>query len=224
MYIIRHLARRLRTLRGMTIVHVGAHYGEEAEQYQRWGAARVVWIEADPALLPALNAHLETVRALPPSRFVRLTGAAPTEHIVLNALVADTDGMTMTFRMFSNRDSNSIFAKQKGAGDPFPHIEETGEVVELQSRQLDVLLEENGIAPEEVDVLAMDIQGAELLCLKGAPRLVAHVPFIESEVSQTPFYDGGVLLPELDAWLEARGFRRRTWVRRRSMNAVYARV
>lgn len=224
MYIIRYLARRLRTLRGMTIVHVGAHYGEEAEQYQRWGAARVIWIEADPALLPELNAHLDKVRAMPQGPFARLTGAGPTEHVVMNALVADGEGMTMTFRMFTNRDSNSIFAKRTGDDDPFPHIEETGEVVEMRSRQLDLLLEENGVAPESVDVLAMDIQGAELLCLKGAPRLVAHVPFIETEVSQEPFYDGGVLLPELDAWLCARGFRRRTWVRRRSMNAVYTRA
>ena len=31
------------------IVHVGAHWGEEAEFYESCGAATVLWIEADPA-------------------------------------------------------------------------------------------------------------------------------------------------------------------------------
>lgn len=207
----------------MTIVHVGAHKGEEAEEYQRWGAARVIWVEAAPNMIAPLEAHLDAVSRAPRSPFARLTGAPATEHRVIHALVADRDGAPMRMRVFTADDSNSIFPRADGV-EAHPWLQETGETIELRSRRLDDLLDEAGVAPEEVDVLAMDIQGAELLCLKGAPRLVAHVPLIETEVSTEPFYEGGVLLPELDAWLAGRGFRRKTWVRRRSMNAVYARA
>jgi hypothetical protein len=90
-------------------------------------------------------------------------------------------------------------------------------------RTLDRLLPENGIALSDVDILVLDVQGAELLCLNGAAELLKSVQIIESEVSKRSFYKDGVLLPELDTHLRGAGFTRRTWVRRNSMNAVYTR-
>lgn len=220
MYLIRHLALRLQSLAGKTIVHVGAHRGEEAALYDRWGAARVIWIEADPAVAVDLRANLA---ALAPENRVWLArhAKAPTRHLVIEALVGDEDGKPTDFYIFSNAGaSNSIFRKDdSNAG--LHAVSETGEVKRLSMHRLDTLLQDNGIALSEVNVLVLDVQGAELMCLKGATGLLQHVRLIEAEVSKTSFYQNGVLLPELDAWLAARGFRRRTWVRRNSMNAVY---
>ncbi|MEM9342526.1 MAG: FkbM family methyltransferase [Pseudomonadota bacterium] len=222
MYIVRTLARQLKTLRGMTVVHVGAHTGEEAAQYAFWGATRVIWVEADPNLIPRLTAHLDAQAQTPQAWLARLTGAPRTQHTVLHALVADSDDVEMEFHLFANDGaSNSIFRKGSASDERFPWLEETGEVLTLRSRRLDSLLEENGIAPEEVDVLALDIQGAELLCLKGAPRLVGALKYLETEIAKVPYYDGGVLFDDLNAWLEGQGFRLRTWLRRPMMNAVY---
>ena len=69
----------------------------------------------------------------------------------------------------------------------------------------------------------MDIQGAELLCLKGAAQLLESLQYIETKISKTPIYDGGVLLDELQPWLNAHGFRCKTWLRRPFMNAVFVR-
>ncbi len=223
MYLIRHFAMRLGSLAGKTIVHVGAHHGEEAALYTRWGAARVIWIEADPTVAADLRVNLA---ALPPTPRVWLARKAkdhPTQHLVIEALVGDEDGKPTEFYIFSNDGaSNSIFRKDK-THQMHQHVKETGEIRRLYMRQLDKLLPEHGIALAEVDILALDVQGAELLCLKGARALLSSISLIEAEVSITSFYKSGVLLPELDAWLGAAGFRRKTWVRRNSMNAVYLR-
>ena len=224
MYIVRHLMRRMKTLRGMTIVHVGAHQGQEAAQYDAWGAKKVIWLEADPGQLPGLNTQIEQVRSQPRSGFAKLFGAAKTEHLVINALVGDVDGKDTAFYLYSNAGaSNSLFTKHPDADEKMEWLTETGDVLRLKMRSLDALLVENGIKPESVDFLAMDIQGAELLCLKGATQLLEGLKYMETEISKTPFYDGGVLLDELEPWLNARGFRCKTWLRRPSMNAVFVR-
>jgi FkbM family methyltransferase len=225
MNIVRYLARRLRTIRGLTIVHVGAHTGQEAERYQTWGARRVVWIEAAPDIFARLEAHLADMRQRPPSRFARLTRAAPTEHIAIQALVAADDGAVHELNVYANDGaSNSIFLIDRERTRRYDWLHETGEVHRITARRLDTILAEAGIAAETVDILVVDVQGAELLCLKGATRLLRHVRWIESEVSQKSVYVGGVLLHELEPWLAERGFRRRTWMRSNHGNAIFARV
>ncbi len=225
MNILRYLLMRGRTLRGMTIVHVGAHYGEEAARYQDWGARTVVWFEAAPDIFAKLQAHIRAIESRPPSLFARLTGAPRTRHVLVQALVGESDGATAEFHLFDNEGaSNSMFRLQRGEGDRFASVRETGEILELPMRALDAALADAGISPEAVDVLVLDVQGAELICLKGAARVLAAIRYLESEVSVKPVYDGGVLLAELEPWLAARGLTRRTLLRRPHMNAIFART
>lgn len=208
----------------MTIVHVGAHQGQEAAQYNWWGARKVVWVEADPSQLPGLEAHLAEASDVPRSWFARLTGAPKTEHQIVQALVGDQDGAETEFFLFSNDGmSNSIFTKAEGARDLQTGVLETGDVLRLEMKTLDRLLPEHGVALDEVDVLTLDIQGAELLALKGAEGLLGRIRYLETEISKRPFYEGGVLFSELEPWLNARGFWNRTWLRRDFMNAVFVR-
>ncbi|MEZ5755968.1 MAG: FkbM family methyltransferase [Paracoccaceae bacterium] len=224
MYLIRHHLMRLRSLRGKTIVHVGAHRGQEAQDYQKWGAARVIWVEADPETARGLRQHLASLPGRPQGWLQRLLGFPATEHRVIEALIGDEDGKLTDFHVFSNDgESSSIFRKAAEADARHAAIVETGTVRQLAMRSLDRLLPENGIPLASVDILVLDVQGAELLCLRGATSLLSHVTLLESEVATTPWYEGGVLLPELDAWLAAKGFQRRTRVRRSMMNAVYTR-
>lgn len=225
MNIVRYLALRGRTLRGMTLVHVGAHLGEEARRYEAAGAARVVWIEADPGLFKALETRLSAIRNQPMPWSARVLGCRKTRHIAVQALVGDAENKTAEFRIFNNDGaSNSIFSLHEGARDKFAGLEETGEVVRLRMRLLDRVLAEAGVPPDEVDALVVDVQGAELLCLKGAETTLAAARLLETEVSRTPVYEGGVLLDELREWLEARGFRLATRVHRDHMNAIFRRA
>lgn len=224
MYLIRHLLLRLKTLRGKTIVHVGAHRGQEAALYSAWGASRVIWVEADPETARGLRQHIAGLNTQPRGILAGLLSSKRTEHTVIEALVGDEDGKPTDFHVFSNDgESSSIFRKSADANSRHANIVETGTVRRLSMRSLDRLLPENGIPLDAVDILVLDVQGAELLCLKGATALLSRIRLLETEVSLQSWYDGGVLLPELDAWLEERGFTRRTRVRRPMMNAVYTR-
>ena len=224
MKIIRYLALRGKTLRGMTILHVGAHRGQEAGTYQKWGAARVIWVEAIPAMAEALKSHLADVEKMPRHAFALLTGAPKTEHSVIEALVGDEDGKLTEFHLFSNdAASSSIFTKSDGAAEKFKHVKETGEVLEIKMQKLDSALKANGIDPSEIDVMVLDVQGAELLCLKGATETLRTLYCLETEVSKQSFYEGGVLLPELSDWLSMHGFQLKTRVRKWHQNAIFAR-
>ena len=224
MHIVRYLATRLKTVRGRTIVHVGAHTGQEAASYQAWGARRVVWIEAAPDIFARLQTHLAAMRDSPPSLFAKWTGAAPTEHIAINALVAAEDGAEHELNVYDNDGaSNSIFRIAREGTTRYDNLRETGEVHRIAARTLDKILAEAGIAAAEVDILVVDIQGAELLCLKGATNVLRHVRWIEAEVSKRPVYAGGVLLHELEAWLAERGFRRRSRVSSNHTDAIFER-
>lgn len=222
MNIISYLAPRFRTLLGKTIVHVGAHLGQEAEKYERWGAAQVIWIEAEPGAYARLCAHIETVRALPRPWFARLMLRPKCTHVCVQALVGDEAGKTATFHIFNNDGaSNSIFSMHEESKKRFPLLAETGEVMHIEMERLDTLLERIGVS--RTDVLVVDVQGAELLVLRGAERILKTAKYLAVEVSTTPFYQGGVLLSELEPWLEARGLKRRTRVRRTHMDAIFSR-
>ena len=53
----------------------------------------------------------------------------------------------------------------------------------------------------------LDIQGAELLALKGAGEILKHIDYIYTEVNVNELYEGCALLPELESFLKKRGFK-----------------
>lgn len=70
-----------------------------------------------------------------------------------------------------------------------------------------------------------DIQGAELMALKGAGDLIKGAEVLYLEVNREPIYAGCALIDELDAWCDERGFVRvaTVWTRAEWGDAVYIR-
>lgn len=226
MHIVGYLLARGRTIRGRTIIHVGAHTGQEAARYQFWGARRVIWVEAAPDIFLRLERHLAAMRMQPLSLFARLTNAPRTEHVAVNALIAAEDGVVHDLNVYDNDGaSNSIYriARDVNGADRYSELRETGDVHRITARTLDSILLSLKIPASEVDILVVDTQGAELLCLKGATTLLKHVRWIEAEVSRRPVYAGGVLLHELEAWLAERSFRRRSRAQSNHTDVVFER-
>jgi FkbM family methyltransferase len=60
---------------------------------------------------------------------------------------------------------------------------------------------------ENVDLLKIDVQGAELLALRGAEQTLPRVRMIYTEVSFTPLYEGSCVFQEIYDFLRAHGFR-----------------
>jgi hypothetical protein len=60
----------------------------------------------------------------------------------------------------------------------------------------------------EPNILVLDVQGAEMLVLRGATRLMSTADCIYAEVNERPLYAGAALLPEFDGFLASHGFDR----------------
>ena len=163
------------------ILHVGAHTGEENDAYLAEGVPQssIYWVEAIPELCTALRERLPNV---------------------IQAVVSDTVG-PVEFKITNNFQSSSIL-------DLKTHLVEHPGIdvikrIQTSSVQLDTLVEQHNI---KADFLNMDIQGAELKCLKGFERNLGMINAIYAEVNEKELYAGCALLPELDAWLAQRGF------------------
>jgi FkbM family methyltransferase len=220
MHIVQYMLYHLKTFRGKTIVHVGAHHGQELDRYSSLFARKVIWVEANPKTFGTLQANIEEFRSRPPGTLKRLLGIAQTEHVGINALVTEKDGAEYEFYQFNNGGlSDSVFHLAEGT--QFPDLKETGSVLRLNSNKLDTILRQAGQEPSEVDVLVLDTEGAELICMKGAEATLTNVQYIQTEISTKPVYTGGVLYGELNSWLYERGFRRCTAIRRSQMNVIF---
>jgi FkbM family methyltransferase len=172
------------------VLHVGAHLGEEAPDYQAAGVQRVLWIEAQPSLIPALTKNVQ-----------------PLGHRVVQALVSDADSdAPLPFYVTNNGQSSSMLEFGTHAVH-HPHVVVTAQV-QLPTRTLASILAQDPDA-EAYDFLNMDIQGAELLALKGLGDAgLQRMRWVYTEVNDAEVYKKCALLSELDEYLGARGFKR----------------
>lgn len=181
------------------IVHAGAHYAQEMDEYLALQPDLIVWIEGDPAHVPDLD------------RIIASRVNRATRQIVIEALITDHDGGVVDFHRFSNNGaSSSIFRGTDLLRQTWPGLDETGETVALRAWRLATVLEARGLVPAQIDVLVFDLQGAELLALNGAGAFLEAASFVEVETSLCEFYTGGVMASELDIFLTGRGFQRIT--------------
>ena len=176
------------------VIHVGAHQAGELEDYLRMGFSKILYVEANPALIPGLRAKAQ---------------AHAGKVIIVHAAASDADG-TAHLRVTSMDQSSSILplAKHK---DIYPSIREVAQV-EVRGRRLDTLLAEEGLRAEDFNFLNLDIQGAELMALRGAPRLLAGIEAVNTEVNLQELYQGAGLLGELEQFMAKLGFGRAAMV------------
>ncbi len=77
--------------------------------------------------------------------------------------------------------------------------------IKVQADTLDNWCAANNITA--IDIMWIDVQGAELLVFEGAPEILKHTRIIMTEVGLKPYYEGHTLKPDIDKFLLARGFR-----------------
>lgn len=164
------------------ILHVGAHTGEEAPKYAECGIQNVVWVEANPLLIAPLTQFVE-----------------PYGHEVIQALVADEEGKEIEFNVSNNGQSSSIL--DLGLHEFYVHdVWYTGTQKHI-STTIDALGKQHGFLHAGFNFLNMDLQGAELLALKGATEYIKDADYIYTEVNSGYVYKECALIPELDAFL-----------------------
>lgn len=171
------------------VVHVGANRGDEIDQYDSMGAQRVVFIEANPQLAKQLRARFAT----------------RPDVTICEFAAADENGHA-DFHLTSFDQSSSLL-KLKRHAEIYPEIVAAG-TIQVIKRRLDDALAETGLADAAFELLSLDIQGAELMALRGAPTLLGRVRAVNCELAFEELYDGCPLATEIDAHLAAFGFAR----------------
>lgn len=89
----------------------------------------------------------------------------------------------------------------------YPQIVPVG-TVSVDTSPLDDLLEELGEPATAFNLLAVDVQGAEAMVLKGAAKTLSQMDAVSIEVNFTDLYHGAAEIEDIDALLEAAGFSR----------------
>ncbi len=110
-----------------------------------------------------------------------------------------------TLSSVPNVGASSMFKFMDGLnGTPFGQNLVQQEI-EVNADTLDNWSKNNNIA--QIDIVWMDVQGAELLVLQGADNILHNTRIIMTEVGLKPYYEGHTLKADIDEYLFARGFR-----------------
>lgn len=207
----RHFRRRLRSLRGMTIVHVGAQDGRDAAAYRDHGADHVIFIEAELSRIEGLRTHCARIANAPRPRLSDILRLPRTRFTVLNAFIGDTEGKQIPFHRYaSGGEAKSVPRKVKPNDDGLPGTDQTAADLPMTMRRLDSLLAEAGIPPSSVSALTLGVQGAELICLRGAPQALRAAQALAVGVANSAWHQGRALGDDVEPWLIERGFTRAT--------------
>jgi len=130
---------------------------------------------------------------------------APLNVHAINKAVGDRDGRT-SIRLTTSHEANSLLDYQPG--NPCAQWTWIVGTEDIEVCTLDRWCEESGIDSARVQLIKLDVQGAELQALYGAKQLLKHVPLIYLEVSFVPIYKDAPLFPEIDSFLTECGYAR----------------
>ena len=162
-------------------IHIGAHDCEELQFYNHLGLKNedVVWIDAIPwKVSEAIN------RGIPN---------------VYHAVITDKDNENLIFNISNNVQSSSILEFGTHALE-HPSVVYVDKL-SLSSITIDSFFEKHNIDPSKFDFWNFDIQGAELLALKGALQSLRYAKVLYLEVNERELYKNCALISDIDEFL-----------------------
>lgn len=167
-----------------TIFDVGSRDGHQSVEFRTWfPEARIVAFEANPNQI---------------SLCVNTTKKHNVE--IVPKAAGDTNGKTIFFIASNNVGASSLL---KNANHPrsnkWPQSKTTVDMV-----RIDDWCSQNNI--DTIDLLWMDVQGAEKIVLDGCGDYLKNVRAICTEVEIAHMYENSILKGELDRYLSERGF------------------
>ncbi len=167
------------------VVHVGAHKGQEVEDYlENFPNAQIHLFEPQPALSKYLDKKYSDL---------------PYIHLYNFALGSSNISLPM---FLSNNDGeSSSFYKPKEHLSLYPNINFKKNNSLFEIRILDELNIQN------IDLLNIDTQGYELEVLKGSINILTYdVKYILIEINKTEIYEDAPLLGDIDLFLKKYNF------------------
>lgn len=172
------------SLRITGVIHVGAHFGEEVNEYHKNGIKDMILIEpCSPAFKRLQNKF------------------AGHHHIILsNYACAAVDGEAQMFTEEANQgQSNSLLQPMRHL-QHYPDIQFKG-VEQVAVMRLDTLMQ---CYEPKYNLINMDVQGAEGPVIIGAKETLQYVDYVYSEVNEdaAQLYKNATKVTELDQLLK----------------------
>jgi FkbM family methyltransferase len=180
-----------------SVIHVGAHRGEEIFDYENLGSSEVVWIEPNPDVFSEMKTNLSAAQSSVTSRCFQYAAS-------------NSDHQNVDFHIYYGPDAGFLVGN-KGCSSL---LKTSGrfedwyvKTIQVETITLDTLISENNLDYKNFDILYMDAQGSELMVLQGSENLLKNVKYIITEATwDNPDYIDNVMYDDLKLFLESEGF------------------
>jgi FkbM family methyltransferase len=169
------------------ILHIGANVGEEAKAYNDEGIKNVCWVEANPELVPILRRNVESYK-----------------HAVIEMCVGDEDDKEVTFHISNNAGQSSSVLELGTHKQVHPEVHYTHNLT-LKTKRIDT---QRCFNPANYDFVNIDLQGAELMALRGMGDFLKNYKYAYIEVNKNHLYVDCPLIGDIDSYLNVLGFKR----------------
>jgi len=171
------------------ILHIGAHTCEERNDYIAGGFSddKVIWIEGNQDIVNQVKSSIPSIN-------------------IYESLISDKDDTEVEFIITNNGQSSSILELDE-------HLKEHPYVFEIKrclkkTITVDTFIKNNNINIYDIEFVNIDIQGAELLALKGMKETLYYVNYLYLEVNLKHLYKNCALVSEIDDFLKEYNFTR----------------
>lgn len=178
-----------------TIFEFGSRYGEDTVEFaQRYSAATIYSFECNPKSLPVLKEKIKSY-----TNIVFNEKAISDCNEIISFYQIDEE-KTKTTWSDGNQGASSIFE----ASGNYPIEEYHQKLINVEAITLHSFMADHNI--QDIDILWMDIQGAELKALKGMHTRLKHLKILHLEVEFIKIYKDQPLFKNVDMYLKKHGF------------------
>lgn len=172
------------------IIHIGSHLLEERNDYLSSGIENIIWVEANTKIYSKIKNSIKLNK----------------KEKIYNFVITNEDEKLYNFYITNNGQSSSIFELDLHK-KYYPDIYVT-EIIQIKSKRMDTLINENKLDITNYNFINLDIQGAELLALKSFGDMLKKIEFIYTEINTNSIYQKCPLINEIDNYLNNFDFKR----------------
>lgn len=189
------------------VLHLGAHRGGEAEIYD-WFQKKVIWIEANPIIFEDLKIKI--------MQFVNQSA--------YNYLISDKNEENVKFNLSNNDHASSSIFDFGDLSSGNKSLWKNKKLHMTSSINLNSISIDSFVLKEKIDIKkfnhwVVDLQGAELLALKGGEKSLENCNSIFIEVSTGEVYKNGAKWIDIKNYLNGKNFKE-CWLPKKTHSSV----
>lgn len=173
------------------VIHIGGHFGEEQEIYDKLKIENVVYFEPTPDTFEILEAKMKKHSNVQ----------------VFNYALGNFNGKSEIYSEDANNGQSNSLLKPSLHLQQYPHIKFTEKKEIIVKKFYDFALD-NDFNLDDYNFINIDVQGYELEVFKGFNGLLSYFDYIISEVNIGEVYENCAKLNELDDFLGSFDFKR----------------